>query len=144
MRRGAPNRRDDEAGTITLWMLGLCVVLLFLGGLSIDLWRAFTERRELAGVVDSAAIAGASAIDEDHFRSTGEVVLDPRLATATACAYLADLTRPVECDGIAAAPQVIEVRATRQVRFTFLKVLLPDQAPLTIDVSARVEPRPRA
>lgn len=133
----------DEAGTITLWMLGLCVVLLFLGGLSIDLWRAFSERRDLAGAVDSAAIAGASAIDAEHFRATGEVVLDARGAAGAACAYLRELPRPVGCDGIAVTPELIEVRATRQVAFTFLKVLLPDQAPLTIDVAARVEPRPR-
>ena len=135
--------RRDESGAITLWMLGLCVVLLFLGGLSIDLWRAFGARRELAGQVDSAAIAGASAIDEERFRATGEVALDPRLAAAAACAYLAELERPVGCDGIAATPEAIEVRATRQVAFTFIKVLLPDQGPVTVDVTARVEQRPR-
>ena len=36
-----------ESGTITLWLLGLCLVLFALGGISLDLWRAFSERRAL-------------------------------------------------------------------------------------------------
>jgi Flp pilus assembly protein TadG len=53
-----------EAGTITLWMLGLCLMLFLLGGISLDLWRAFSERRSLAATADAAAVAGASALDE--------------------------------------------------------------------------------
>src|SRR6266540_1415895 len=37
-----------ERGQVTVWMLGLAVMLLFLGGLSLDLWRAFTQRQNLA------------------------------------------------------------------------------------------------
>ena len=36
-----------RAGTITLWVLGLCISLMFLGGLSLDLWRAVADRRQL-------------------------------------------------------------------------------------------------
>ena len=50
-----------ESGTITLWMLGLCLMLFLLGGISLDLWRAFSERRSLAASADAAAVAGASA-----------------------------------------------------------------------------------
>ncbi|MGH9030897.1 MAG: pilus assembly protein TadG-related protein, partial [Acidimicrobiia bacterium] len=49
---------------MTVWMLGLCLMLLLLGGISLDLWRAFSERRALASAADAAAIAGASALDE--------------------------------------------------------------------------------
>jgi hypothetical protein len=40
-RRNVGARR--ESGTITLWMLGLCLMLFLLGGISLDLWRAFSE-----------------------------------------------------------------------------------------------------
>ena len=56
-----------ERGTITLWLLGLCVMLFALGGISVDLWRSFSTRRALASGADAAALAGASAIDEDRY-----------------------------------------------------------------------------
>jgi len=37
-----------EHGTVTLWVLGLCIALMFLGGLSLDLWRAVAVRREMS------------------------------------------------------------------------------------------------
>src|SRR5438128_12171130 len=47
MRRPRPTKsRVDEHGTTTLWVLGLCISLLFLGGLSLDLWRAVADRRQ--------------------------------------------------------------------------------------------------
>ncbi len=66
-----------ESGTITLWMLGLCLMLFLLGGISLDLWRAFSERRSLAATADAAAVAGASALDEAEYRNSGAVRLVP-------------------------------------------------------------------
>lgn len=132
-------RWRDEDGWLTGWMLGLAVAVLFLGGLSLDLWRAFTERRDLAGIVDAAAITGASAIDEDAYRREQRVVLDPAAATVTACHYLT--TNRTPCDGILATPERIAVTARREVPLTLLRVLAPQQQALRIEVSAVVEPR---
>lgn len=127
---------------LTLWMLGLCMALLFLGGISLDLWRLFLDRRDLAGVVDSAAVAGASAIDEPLFRARGVVRLQPAQARETACLYLREHAQ-VGCQGVRAAPEVVEVTASRDVRLTLFRLLLPAGArgPLVVTVSARVEPR---
>ena len=38
----------SDRGSITIWMLGLSVLLLLFGGLSIDFWRALALQRELA------------------------------------------------------------------------------------------------
>lgn len=125
-------------------MLGLALVVLALGGLSLDLWRVFVERRELAGIVDSAAIAGASAIDESAFRSRGEVRVDPEKAVRAACTYLrAHSDPPASCAAIRASRLGIEVTATRHVELTLLNLLLPrlERKPLPIRASARVEPR---
>lgn len=65
-----------ERGSVTLWMLGLSLMLLAFGGLAIDYWRALALQRELGAVADSAAVAGASGIDEAHYRATGEVTLE--------------------------------------------------------------------
>ena len=92
MRQRLPNIGVlRESGTITLWMLGLCLMLFLLGGISLDLWRAFSERRSLAASADAAAVAGASALDEAAYRSTGAVRLVPADAQRRARASLAKL-----------------------------------------------------
>ncbi|HEX6947504.1 MAG TPA: pilus assembly protein TadG-related protein [Acidimicrobiia bacterium] len=71
-----------ERGSVTMWMLGLSLLLLAFGGLAVDYWRALALQRELAAVADSAAVAGASGIDEGAYRATGELILDPDRAFA--------------------------------------------------------------
>ncbi len=133
---------SNESGTITVWMLGLVVALLFVGGFSLDLWRAFLERRELSGAVDAAAVAASSALDEAAFREGALPRLDPVAAEAVACTYLHQHTDPpASCDRIQAGVDLVVVTASRQVPLTLLKLLLPGLPPLTVEVSARVEPR---
>lgn len=133
---------DDERGSLTLWLLGLSVTLLFLGGISLDLWRAFSERRALAGIADAAAVAGAGGIDEAHYRRTGEVRLDAPRAEALASANLAAQTdtRALVGSRIEADPQLITVTTQGRVELTLLRVLLPPQG-LDITVTARSAPR---
>lgn len=133
----------DEAGSITIWLLGLAVGVLFVGGIGLDLWRIAAERRVLAGVVDGAAVAGASVIDEAAFREHGQVRLDPAGASAAACAYLRYHARPASgCGGVSASSSAVRVEAERAVGFTLLRTLLPDLEPVRLRVSATVEPRP--
>jgi len=138
--RGRRSLRREE-GSVTIWMLGVCVMILFLGGISLDLWRVFTERRALAARVDSAAVAGASGIDEAAFRDRDEVQLDPALAEAIAWESLnsQDPDPSLVTQSVAATPEEITVTATGQVHFTLLGVLLPDE-PFTVMVSATVSP----
>lgn len=77
-----------EAGFLTVWMIGLCILLLGLGGMSLDLWRVFSERQDLVGLTDAAAVAGASGIDQSAARA-GTIRLDPILATTMARASIA-------------------------------------------------------
>jgi len=133
---------DDERGSLTLWLLGLAVTLLFLGGISLDLWRAFSERRALAGIADAAAVAGAGGIDEAHYRATGEVLLDEPRAEALARTNLAAQTdvRSLTATRVEAVPDLITVTAQGSVDLTLLQVLLPPQG-LDIEVTARSAPR---
>jgi Flp pilus assembly protein TadG len=133
---------DQDRGSITLWLLGLSIAVLFLGGLSLDLWRAFNERRLVAGIVDAAAIAGASGIDEPLLRATGEVRLDPAAAEGRALANLASHSATVDAAvTVAADGSAITVTGSREVPLTLLGVLLPDQGPLTFEVSATSRPQ---
>ena len=71
---------SSDRGSVTLWTLGLSMLLLLFGGLAVDFWRALALQRELAAIADSASVAAASGIDEEHYRDTGEVVIDPERA----------------------------------------------------------------
>lgn len=70
---------ESERGSVQLFMLGLGVSLLLLGGIAFDLWRMLGDRRELAALADAAAIAASSGIDVGAFRTTGLADLDPEL-----------------------------------------------------------------
>lgn len=130
-----------ESGSVTLWMLGLCVMVLFVGGLSLDLWRGFAERGALAGMADAAAIAGAGAVDEAALRASGVVRLDPDRATALARRSLAGQpgAAAIRAASVRAGPRLVAVDVSGVVHFTLLRVLLPDD-PLTVSVSARAAP----
>lgn len=128
---------------MTLWILGLCVMLLFVGGLAIDLWRAFSERLALTNMADAAAIAGSNAVDTDHFRLTGEIRLDPGLAEQLARDNLdaqAD-RRALLVANAYATPTEVTVTATGRVDFTLLRIFMDDQHPMTVTVSATGDPR---
>ncbi len=130
-----------ERGAVTLWILGLCVAVLFLGGLSLDLWRAFATRRAMAEAADAAAIAGASGLEETELRQ-GVVVLDPRRAEVLARQNLADQELP---DGVTAGDvhvdaDGVEVSLEGVVDLTLLRIFLGERD-LDVAVSARADPR---
>ncbi|MBW3601627.1 MAG: hypothetical protein KY434_02875 [Actinobacteria bacterium] len=130
-----------ERGSVTVWMLGLCVMVLFVGGLSLDLWRAFSQRRALAGMADAAAVAGAGAVDETAWRTTGTVRLDPDRAAALARRSLASQpgAEAVLAAAVRTGPRLVAVDVSGEVGLTLPRVLLADE-PLTVSVSARAAP----
>ena len=80
----------DEGGFFTIWVLGLCVMVMFVGGLSFDLWHSFSDKRELSSIVDGAAVAAASQIDLDAFRNDStSVKIDSPAARSAVQTYLA-------------------------------------------------------
>jgi Flp pilus assembly protein TadG len=129
-----------ESGTITLWMLGLCLMLFLLGGISLDLWRAFSERRSLAATADAAAVAGASALDEAAYRSSGAVRLAPADAQRRARASLAEqLDRRALRDArIEATEDTVMVTVGGSVDFSLLQIVAPgDEFAITVHATAR-------
>ena len=131
----------NDRGAAMLWVLGLSVIVLFLGGISLDLWRAFEVRQDLAAMADSAAAAGASQIDVEVFRGSGDVVLDMTAAEASARASIASqqeasrvTVEPQITFNDSAAPTRISVTLEGELRFTLLKILPLDDN--SIPVSA--------
>jgi uncharacterized membrane protein len=117
--------QSRESGQASVVIVGALVICLAFTGLAVDGARLFTARRDLQNVADSAALAGASAIDEGHFRATAgsEVRLDPIAARVAA-------DRVLQASGLPAATRVdvtvepdrVVVHIRRPVEMTFLRI----------------------
>jgi uncharacterized membrane protein len=141
--------RKSEHGFFTIWVLGLVVTLMFMGGISLDLWKAFTARRDLAQIADSAAIAGASQIDLNAFESSTSkdnptTKLDSTKAVNTATDYV---NNAVTQDNITLTGNNIQV-VNNQIRVTLkensdttlTRIFDPNET-FTVTVTGVAEPK---
>ena len=133
--------RRDQRGTITLWVLGLTVAVLFLSGLGVDLWHAVAARREVSLMADTAATAGANGLDESALRG-GRLKLDDRRVRALVTAQLAQypgsarlVDEEVSTDGVR-----VTVVLRERVRFSLLGIFMPGEE-FTVQATATAEPR---
>jgi len=133
--------RRDQRGTITLWVLGLTVAVLFLSGLGVDLWHAIAARREVSLMADTAATAGANGLDEPALRG-GRLHLDDDRVRALVAAQLAQY--PASARLIAEQVSVDGVRVTvvlrEHVRFSLLGIFMRG-GEFTVQATATAEPR---
>jgi Flp pilus assembly protein TadG len=136
--------RVDARGTVTLWVLGLCISVLFLGGLGVDLWRAVADRRELSSMADSAATAAANGVDVEALRA-GTLRLDPARARAIALASLDENAHAGSLDGVDV--EIVGNRVTVSLRdhvnFSLLGVFMGGRH-FDIQVHAAAEPEERS
>ena len=125
---------------MTLWAMGMSMLLFAVGFLALDLWSGFAARQEAAAIADSAAIAGATALDETAWRA-GNLVLDP--ATAQRRAAGAALAHPAWDASMAVSAAAttggITVSISRSIPFRFIAGFVPDGT-AEITVSAYAEP----
>ncbi len=132
----------SDRGSVTLWMLGLSILLLLFGGLAVDFWRALALQRELAAVADSMAVAAASGIDEEHYRETGEVVIDPARAAALGSSYAR--SQDVELVGMGVSTEVdgssVTVEVEGELELGLIGVFVDQTEPLTIISTSRAVP----
>ncbi|HEX9682419.1 MAG TPA: hypothetical protein VGA13_05010 [Acidimicrobiales bacterium] len=86
-----PSRsRWRERGSVMMLFPASVLVVLVLGSIAVDFAVVHLAERELAAAAAAAANdAVAAGLDEDHFRETGRVRLDPSVTEAAARASLA-------------------------------------------------------
>ena len=137
-------RVRDERGAVTLWVLGLVFPMLLLGGLSLDLWRGFSERRALAGIADAAAVAGANGLDTDRVYARNEIRLDPGLAEELARANLAAQLddRSLREWDVVATEDSVTVRLAGSVDLTLLRLFYERRWDVAVTATARPPPLP--
>lgn len=78
-----------EEGRVTAFVLALLIGLLALAGLSLDGGLALAGKVRAGGHAESAARAGAQALDLAAYRADGTLRLDPARARDLAQRYLA-------------------------------------------------------
>jgi Flp pilus assembly protein TadG len=141
-------RRDERGDAMIIWCLGLAVLLLPIGGISLDLWHVVSQERALQTAASSAANAGASGVDTTTYRAShGQtILLDPPLATSLALQNLSDQTDPPPLSQppqVAVAPgdHQIDVQLHESVHLTLLSILVGNR-PVNITATAASTPRP--
>lgn len=90
--------RRDDAGQLTLLVIGYVAIAAVLVVVGIDVSAAFLARRALASVADSAALAGAQAVDRQaYYAGVGAGVgcgvalpVDPASASQRVAGIVAD------------------------------------------------------
>ena len=113
----------DEWGQASVLLIGVLMIGLMFVGLAVDGARMFTARRDLQNVADSAALAGASSLDEAQYRSSAglEVRLDPVPARRAVDEVLASSSLPASVRvGVSVTPDRVDIRIDRPVRPLFL------------------------
>jgi uncharacterized membrane protein len=126
--------RGAVAPLVAMMLLGL----LALAALVIDGGLLFAERRDLQGLADGAARAGAMAVDENVLRETGAVRLDAAAAQAAAERYLETTglegTVRIDADTLSVTVDLQERRPTLMMGLLGVR---------TVDVAAHAVARPR-
>lgn len=130
----------SERGSITLWMVGLVMVVFAVGGIALDLWRGLAAHRLVASTVDAAAVAAGSGIDEELWRRTGTLALDPahveyRVAAAIAAQEESpDLEYSVT---VAGDGSEATIQAATSVNLTLLALLVEGDLEMSASATAR-------
>ena len=84
-----PGRARAEGGQVTAFVVIVTAALLLVAGLVYDGGLLLAAHRRAISEAEAAARAGAQALDEDTYRATGAVRLDPAQAARLADTYLA-------------------------------------------------------
>lgn len=135
----------QDGFTTPLVVVVFSLMVLVIGGISVDLWRVLADHREVAGWADGAAIAGATAVDLEKLRDdpSQPPQLDRVEAIDRACQYLASQAGVTDCPapaaGVTVAAERITVRVTSHVELFMLKGLAifdPESDTSPIQVSA--------
>ena len=136
----AADRQASEDGQILVLTVVVALALLAILGLVADGGLVLARHRELQGVADAAARAGAAQLDEASYRaSNGRIaIINPAQAQAAAGRYL----RTVRFSGqasITAAPGQVTIGLSEMVRpIIFSSVGI---GPIRLAVHAVARPR---
>jgi Flp pilus assembly protein TadG len=135
-----PDRRASEDGQILVLTVVVALALLAILGLVADGGLILARHRELQGIADAAARAGAAQLDEAGYRASNgrTATLNPAQAQAAAGRYLRTVRFGGQANLAATSSQVtIELsEAVRPIIFRSVGI-----GPIRLAVQAVARPR---
>jgi Flp pilus assembly protein TadG len=126
---------------ITLWILGLTISIMFLGGIGVDLWRAIAVRREVSTMADAAASAGANGLDESALRG-GTLSLDASRVRQLVDAELAEYpgSPKLIAEEVTVVGAQVNVTLRENVPFSLLGIFM-GRGKFVVQASATAQPQ---
>jgi Flp pilus assembly protein TadG len=136
-RTPAPGR-DREAGSATIFIIGLAIVLLAMAGLVVDGGLALNARQRVTDDVEQAARAGSQNLNLQVLRQDGVVQIDPQPAHDAAIAFLLARHYPADQIAVTTDPGQVTVSAELQQKTTLLSLIGFDH--FTVQASGQARP----
>jgi hypothetical protein len=140
-RRRSPVRRRrsdaaaDDRGSLSVFVVGLAVMLFLLAGLVIDGGQAINSRMRAADEAEEAARSAANEISEASLRSGGAPVIAEDAARATVAAY-ANATGD-QMSVTFPSPREVTVTVTTHSPLTLLALIFQDDFTVSASATAR-------
>jgi len=137
--RGISLFRRRKAGQYLVHFVMILPGLMLLMGLVIDGGWMYWQYRRAWNTVNLAAQTASHAIDEEHFRATNQVVLDPAEARQVALRYVNLNKHPgFRLTGIQVAPRWVAVSGEVTIPTFFLRLVGINE--LTMKAQGRAYP----
>jgi len=130
-------RASGDAGTMSVFVVGLVVVLMALAGLVVDGGRAVNARAAAADDAEQAARAGANQLDQNELRASGRVVIDSAAAQQAATNYLAARGYTGGEGSVDIQPNSVRVAVSDDIDTTLLALVNIDTFHVTGSATAR-------
>ena len=134
----------DERGSIMVLTLGFIVICVIAVAVVVDASTVFVQRRALQAAVDSAALAGAQAIDLEDYYARGAadgVRIDPVAARSAVTRQIRSASQ-VRLEAVRIEGGEVIVRASTSVTPPFSGWLTPGGAhTLTAEAGATLQYR---
>jgi hypothetical protein len=103
-------------GQSILYVILLMPAVLIILSLTVDVGQLQFQRLRIRNAVDLATLSGAAAVDRTYYARTGQLRLDPTLATTTTRDYLQRNLQQslgeVQATSIAGAAEIVVVNVT--------------------------------
>lgn len=134
-----PRLREDR-GSVLILSLGFIVVSIIAVAVVVDASTVFLARRALQSQADSAALAGAQAIDIEEYYANGaspRIRLDPAAVGGAVRGHVQRSGGGVRLDAVSLRDQEVVVRMSDSVRPPFSGWLTPSgRHTLTVEAAA--------
>lgn len=123
-----------ERGQTTIMVIGICMIVMAVLGLTVDGTRAFLYRRTLQSAADAAALAGAGEIDRiGYYATRGRAIRLEEDAARRAASRWLELRALGARATVSSSPSRVSVTLRGEVSTLFLRVVGIGRVPVAVE-----------